>query len=361
MDYIDPVTTQSSNPTTDSTVVGDKTDEKNPVQHDAATVKTEETIEKLESEIDKAYGLVETKFQELWSNASKNVEKIKIEEQKQKLIEQLNNTRKALNDKTNELHVQESLKKIEDNLKQVSLDDFTKSANKALDLLDSKLEIVENEASKYFGNFTSFLSSIVSVNPVNEDEGNGKKEVVFNSSLNQFNNYGTTRYETDLLNLHTTESFYLNEELDVKDEIESFNADNKTKEISGLLEKYPNTLTKTMNDLVPLKISYNLFWYRYFKNDDKLKEQEKKRKELLEKKDTSKTDGNQENDDDEEEFTWDDDEEEEEEEQVEEKPVVSKKSSSKKESTNDKKKKQGSDGEEEEEEEEDDDDDDDWE
>ena len=63
MDYIDPVTTQSSNPTTDSTVVGDKTDEKNPVQHDAATVKTEETIEKLESEIDKAYGLVETKFQ----------------------------------------------------------------------------------------------------------------------------------------------------------------------------------------------------------------------------------------------------------------------------------------------------------
>ena len=72
--------------------------------------------------------------------------------------------------------------------------------------------------------------------------------------------------------------------MDVKDEIESFNADNKTKEISGLLEKYPNTLTKTMNDLVPLKISYNLFWYRYFKNDDKLKEQEKKRKELLERK-----------------------------------------------------------------------------
>ena len=72
--------------------------------------------------------------------------------------------------------------------------------------------------------------------------------------------------------------------MDVKDEIESFNADSKTKEISGLLEKYPNTLTKTMNDLVPLKISYNLFWYRYFKNDDKLKEQEKKRKELLERK-----------------------------------------------------------------------------
>lgn len=317
MDYIDPVTTQEPNTTTDSTTNTSATDEKSPVEHDAATIKTEETIEKLESEIDKAYGLVETKFQELWSNASKNVEKIKIEEQKQRLIEQLNNTRKSLNEKTNELHVQENLKKIEESLKQVSLDDFTKSANKALDLLDSKLEIVENEASKYFGNFTSFLSSIVSVGPEESEEGEeAKKDVVFNSSLNQYNNYGTTRYETDLLNLHTSESFYLSEDLDVKEEVNLFNADSKTKEISELLEKYPNTLTKTMNDLVPVKVSYNIFWYRYFKNDDKLKDQEKKRKELLEKEDNSKKDGNH-NDEEEEEFTWDDEDEEGEEEEEE--------------------------------------------
>ncbi|RCK63218.1 Protein DOS2 [Candida viswanathii] len=330
MDYIDPAIVQES----EEPNIKPTTDETTPVSHDAATVKTEETIEKLETEIDKAYGLVETKFLELWSNASQNIDKIKIEEQKQKLIDQLNNTKKALNERTNELHVQENLRKIEENLKQASLGDFSKSANKALDLLDSKLEIVENEASKYFGNFTSFLSSMVSVTLGTEEEGGEKKEVLFNSSLNQYNNYGTTRYDNDLLNLHTTEDFYLSEDLDVAGEVNAFNADDKTKEISGLLEKYPTTLTKTMNELVPVKISYNLFWYRYFKNDDKLKEQEKKRKELLEKKDDSKKSGSQEGDDDEEDFTWDDEDEEDEETTVDSKKSDTKKESKKKEDTN---------------------------
>ena len=52
----------------------------------------------------------------------------------------------------------------------------------------------------------------------------------------------------------------------------------KTKEISDLLEKYSTTLTKTMNELVPVKIAYNLFWYRYFKQENKLKEHERKEK-----------------------------------------------------------------------------------
>lgn len=90
------------------------------------------------------------------------------------------------------------------------------------------------------------------------------------------------------MKLHTTEEFYLSDELDDENEIKNFNADEKTKEISDLLEKYSTTLTKTMNELVPVKIAYNLFWYRYFKQENKLKEHEKKRKELLQKKEWSK-------------------------------------------------------------------------
>ena len=53
--------------------------------------------------------------------------------------------------------------------------------------------------------------------------------MLFNSSLNQYNNYGTTRYDTDLLKLHTTEEFYLSDELDDENEIKNFNADEKLK------------------------------------------------------------------------------------------------------------------------------------
>ena len=153
MDYIDPVTTQE--PTTESQI-SNTTNTSSAAPHDTATIKTEETIEKLESEIDKAYVLVEHKFQELWENASKNAEKYHLEEYKQNFIEQLNTTKQSLNEKTSELHVQESLKSIEDQLKKIKLQDISTQANSALDVLDSKLEVVEREAGKYFGNFTSF-------------------------------------------------------------------------------------------------------------------------------------------------------------------------------------------------------------
>ena len=82
-----------------------------------------------------------------------NAEKYHLEEYKQNFIEQLNTTKQSLNEKTSELHVQESLKSIEDQLKKIKLQDISTQANSALDVLDSKLEVVEREAGKYFGNF----------------------------------------------------------------------------------------------------------------------------------------------------------------------------------------------------------------
>ena len=144
----------------------------------------------------------------------------------------MNTTKQSLNEKTSELHVQESLKSIEDQLKKIKLQDISTQANSALDVLDSKLEVVEREAGKYFGNFTSFYlilylfhqaTTVPTTTTTNANQQT--KEVLFNSSLNQYNNYGTTRYDTDLLKLHTTEEFYLSDELDDENEIKDFNAD----------------------------------------------------------------------------------------------------------------------------------------
>ena len=60
-----------------------------------------------------------------------NAEKYR-EEYKQNLIKQLNTTKQSLNEKTSELHVQESLKSIEDQLKKIKLQDISTQANSAL-------------------------------------------------------------------------------------------------------------------------------------------------------------------------------------------------------------------------------------
>ncbi|KAK6454773.1 uncharacterized protein RJT20DRAFT_51963 [Scheffersomyces xylosifermentans] len=303
MEFADPVVAQEELP-------------KKP--EDAPTdVQTEEKVQKLESEIDRAYTLVESKFQDLWASASKNTtdlqEKYKLDEVKQSLLTQLNSAKESLS-ANNTLNVSENLASIEEQLKKVKLPEvkvdlknLQSQANSALDTLDSKLEIVEQQAGKIASSFASFFTNIIAVAP--ETPETNEKETLFSSpGINNHENYGNSRYENDLYKLHTTESYYVSPDLDDKDG-EKYDADTQTKEIAELLEKYPTTLTKLMNEIVPVKVSYNLFWYRYFKNSDKLKESEKKRKELLMRKENSQ---NTNNGDDEEEFTWDDDEEEEE-------------------------------------------------
>lgn len=275
--------------------------------------KTEETIENLEQEIDKAYGVVETKFQNLWKdNAGVLQDKYHLNEHKQNLINQLNVLKANVGENKNLQSVGESLKELQEQLKQsnleqrLHLDELKKAANSALDGLDSRLEAVENKAGEYVTQFTSFLSNIVSVRPEQESE---EKEVIYSSPL--YTQYGTTRYENDLLKLHTTRSFYTDDTLDDEDEMKKFNPDSKTSEIESLLKKYPETLTEAMNELVPVKVSYSTFWYRYFKNEDKLKDLDKQRKGLLRREKegglTGKANDKEDEQEEEEDFAWDDD------------------------------------------------------
>lgn len=290
-----------------------------PVVEQKATAeedKTPQAVNQLESEIDKAYTTVEKKFADLWTTVGKNTEELQnkyhLEEHKNELLKQLSDARANIEDKTKaKEHLAEFEAKIKSlseqipakalDLKSIDLKALGSQANTYLDTLDSKLEVVEQQAGKYVSQFTSFLSGFVSVQPDATPEKEDK-EVLFTTKLGSNPNYGTSRYDSDLFKLHTSPEMYLDDKLD--GDLAKFDVDSKTKVISELVAKYDNTLHKLMNELVPVKIAYNVFWYRYFQLEDNLKKQDEQRKKLLDTKETKKAD----DDDD---FNWDDDDDEE--------------------------------------------------
>ncbi|CAH6720222.1 protein Dos2p [[Candida] jaroonii] len=295
MDFIDPVVQPKADTTADN---------------------TPQAVNQLENEIDKAYTTVEKKFADLWTSVGKNTEELQqkyhLEEHKNELLKQLNDARANIEDKTKaKEHLAEFEAKIKSlseqipvkalDLKSIDLKALGTQANGYLDTLDSKLEVVEQQAGKYVSQFTSFLSGIVSVNQDATPPEKEDKEVLFTTKLGSNPNYGTSRYDSDLFKLHTTPELYLDEKLD--GDLKSFDVDSKTKDISDLVARYDNTLHKLMNELVPVKIAYNVFWYRYFKLEDNLKKQDEQRKKLLETKETKKAE--------EDDFNWDDDDDEE--------------------------------------------------
>lgn len=318
MDFYEP----QPEPVAEQAGSGSATQSKDGTVTDANNQKTEETVQQLEAQVDKAYTAVETQVAGLWKNASSQAselqEKYKLEEHRKQLVERLNSTATTINQKA---HLKENLQQIEDQLKSLSLKipkdidlkSLQEQANNALDTLDSKLEIVEREAGKYVSLFASFFSGIVSVGVdnvkepvVGKSDSNEEPETLF--STRNVQSYGTSRYDADLLKLHTTATYFTEGTT-----TDGFKVESKTEEISNLLSKYPDTLEKLMNKLVPVEVSYETFWNRYFTADGALKESESKRKELLEKK--KSTEGSD-DEDDEEEFTWDDDEDEDEDEVV---------------------------------------------
>lgn len=80
----------------------------------------------------------------------------------------------------------------------------------------------------------------------------------------------------------------------------SFNIEEYTDEIAQLLNDYPN-LRETMDRLVPVQVSYLLFWQRYFYHAWKIDQDEQKRQLIVQ--------GTQEEEDDEADFKWDSDDE----------------------------------------------------
>lgn len=311
MEFTDPIIAQEELPKTEN-------------NEGPENAKTEEVMRKLEGDIDQAYTSVETKLAGLWLSASQNAHdlqaKYNLDEKRAELLNQLNTAKSNLN---NNKIVQENLQAVDKQLKdlteqfkgldtKIDLQKLSTLANNALDSLDSKLELVEKQAGKYVSQFTSFFSGIVSVEPQkSEDTASNKSESKVPQSIVENPNYGSSRYDNELFKLHTTELFYLDGSKDDEDDLKNFNVEAKTDEISKLLKSYSNTLETSMNKLVPVEISYKIFWYRYFRLEKELKDADQSRKELLSKKKSEKASDQASQDEDDEDFTWDDEDEDE--------------------------------------------------
>lgn len=273
--------------------------------HDKTT--TEQTVEKLELEIDLVYSTIETNLSSLWNKTSTEAKTINdkyLEQHKQQLLQQLTKLKenpikdnlkgieeqlKGLNIDTSVLgKVKESVSKV-GVLQNINAEDISKQANNALDTLDSHLEQVEATALGYVKALGSFWGRVVSVEPeVKESPKETKepKETLFVSPMK----YGTSRYDQDLYKLHTDASGY-------KDSVgATFNVESRTDEIAELLKKYPQ-LNELMHEIVPVKLAYPTFWYQYFEQLRVIQHDDDVRKKLTE------------NDDGEEEFDWDEEEE----------------------------------------------------
>lgn len=266
---------------------------------------TEEAVQRLETDINQAYSVVESLFSTLWLSASKNAatlqEKYHLDEKRKQLMEQLNQAKNNINSHENVRHIEAQLKDLTNHVQTLNLGSITAQANNALDSLDAQLENVEKQAGKYVSSFASFFTSMVSVEPEKK-----QSETLFTLPLAASEEYGTSRYGKDLHELHSSAKNYTEGE-----ENDEFLVDAHTDEISALLQQYP-VLKNTMNDLVPVQVPYKTFWARYFAADAKLKTAELQRKALLEQEKKpllDKLDDSKETED--EEFNWDDDEDEE--------------------------------------------------
>lgn len=297
MEFFDPIVAQEELPNKEG-------DEKS---------KTEEATQKLEGEIDKAYIALEGRVSEWWKSASNSAnglqEKYQVDEYRKQLLEKLENARHSIDSRTkvgeNLANLEDQLKTLSKGISDVDMSDIQKTASTALGALDSGLEQVEQHAGKYYNLFASFLSGIVSVS--SEERPQTEPEVFFKTPLQDSEAYGTSRYGADLFKLHTSPDIYLSEDKDDKAELEQFKVQDKTNEISDLLKNYPNTLEKLMNDLVPIKVSYELFWYRYFKVEAEIKDAEQKRKDLLSREKEAVSSSKEDD-----QFDWDDDDDEDE-------------------------------------------------
>ena len=84
-----------------------------PKQGAEKTSKTEETIGNLEQDIDKAYGVIESKFQVLWKDNSGLFQEKQLEEHKQNLVKQLNTLKANVAENKNLQTVGESFRAFE--------------------------------------------------------------------------------------------------------------------------------------------------------------------------------------------------------------------------------------------------------
>lgn len=143
-----------------------------------------------------------------------------------------------------------------------------------------------------------------------EEESNGEESRDISNNSNNTPRIYASRKEALMAKMQTNENTYLTEpELSKKDGeqekkvLETFNSsfkiDEYTEEIAQLLNDYPD-LREIMDRLVPVQVSYTLFWQRYFYHAWKIDQDEQKRQLIVQGANEQEDDAD---------FKWDSDDE----------------------------------------------------
>lgn len=140
--------------------------------------------------------------------------------------------------------------------------------------------------------------------PLLQNELNGKKAAVTSTTMTDGLNCSGEGESGDIAsledgNVHETnddsigESEVIDDEVDIKQFIEMFDISSKTDEISNILTNNKDTVNRHFEDLVPVTITYEQFWQRYYFRcdpvriqgewDEETKRLQKERKEMLDK------------------------------------------------------------------------------
>ena len=146
-----------------------------------------------------------------------------------------------------------------------------------------KAEDAADEALLRFGtSMRDFLRDAVSVAPPSEDTEKGG--VLFESKDPSTGKrvIHASRFEASLHVVHSNLDGFLKDPVSPQwqDFKSSFRIDDKTEDISGDLEKFPE-LRKAMEQCVPEKVDYGDFWCRYYFYRSAIESEEQKRRELL--------------------------------------------------------------------------------
>ncbi|SCU81533.1 LAFA_0C05600g1_1 [Lachancea sp. 'fantastica'] len=173
---------------------------------------------------------------------------------------------------------------------------ISERAQDALDSLDHQIHNVENMAHNYWQkvsnpSFWSNVSGTLGLRGGNDVEADkAKKGDLPVSSRGKASTppVAGNRTEAELKLLSSDKNIYLNYsgEKSEDDKTGGFDVDKHTSEISDLL-KVDETLSQTMNSLVPEHVTYARFWEVYFVQKQKILDMENQRKSLLQKESTN--------------------------------------------------------------------------
>ncbi|KAI7877935.1 hypothetical protein K492DRAFT_238885 [Lichtheimia hyalospora FSU 10163] len=144
--------------------------------------------------------------------------------------------------------------------------------------MDQGTRFAEQYMQKFGTEVMQTLNKTITVlNPDDPSTTQGKQSSEQHDSTKQptSTRVFANRKDQLLAEMRSNEDTFLNDVNDTKD-MEQFDAEKRTEEIAKLLDEY-SELREMMDNLVPVKVSYVLFWKRYFYHAWKIEEDDKKR------------------------------------------------------------------------------------